>query len=95
LYAQQPRLLNSYADYAEMCHYHQTSPHSHFTSARICSRATPQGRITLSERRLLTTSEKGEREERTLTSEEEYADLLREHFGTVTIPRIFSTQDWD
>ncbi|HEY2931189.1 MAG TPA: arylamine N-acetyltransferase [Acidobacteriota bacterium] len=28
-----------YADYAGMCHYHQTSPRSHFTQRRICSRA--------------------------------------------------------
>ncbi len=40
-----------YADYAEMCRYHQTSPQSHFTRARICSRATEQGRVTLSEMR--------------------------------------------
>ncbi|HEV7843102.1 MAG TPA: arylamine N-acetyltransferase [Pyrinomonadaceae bacterium] len=73
----------SYADYAEMCHYHQTSPQSHFTRARICSRATEKGRITLSEMRLITTTEEGERQERTLTSEEEYAIILREHFGIV------------
>src|SRR5215813_13409812 len=29
----------SYNDFAEMCHYHQTSPQSHFTQKRICSRA--------------------------------------------------------
>ena len=29
-----------YADYAEMCHFHQTSPDSHFTKAPICSLAT-------------------------------------------------------
>jgi N-hydroxyarylamine O-acetyltransferase len=74
---------HEYADYAEMCHYHQTSPQSHFTRARVCSRATVEGRITLSEMRLITTSEKGERRERALTSQEEYAEVLREHFGIV------------
>jgi N-hydroxyarylamine O-acetyltransferase len=73
----------TYADYAEMCRYHQTSTQSHFTKARICSRATPEGRITLSEMRLITTSQNGERLEQTLTSEEEYADVLREQFGIV------------
>jgi N-hydroxyarylamine O-acetyltransferase len=73
----------TYADYAEMCRYHQTSPQSHFTKARICSRATREGRITLSEMRFITTSKNGERQERTLTSEEEYADVLREQFGIV------------
>jgi N-hydroxyarylamine O-acetyltransferase len=70
-----------YADYADMCRYHQTSPQSHFTRARICSRATREGRISLSEMRLITTSKHGGRQERTLTSQEEYASILREHFG--------------
>jgi N-hydroxyarylamine O-acetyltransferase len=64
-----------------MCHYHQTSPHSHFTQARICSRATESGRITLSEMRLITTHANGERQERELPDEEEYAAVLRECFG--------------
>jgi N-hydroxyarylamine O-acetyltransferase len=40
---------HEYADYEEMCRYHQTSPQSHFTRRRICSRATADGRVTLSE----------------------------------------------
>jgi N-hydroxyarylamine O-acetyltransferase len=74
---------HTYADYAEMCRYHQTSPQSHFTKSRVCSRATREGRITLSEMRFITTSESGGCQERTLTSEEEYADVLREQFGIV------------
>jgi N-hydroxyarylamine O-acetyltransferase len=74
---------HEYADYAEMCRYHQTSPESHFTKARICSRATEEGRITLSEMRLITTSQDGGRQERTLTSQEEYVEILREQFGIV------------
>lgn len=70
-----------YADYEEMCRYHQTSPQSHFTRARICSRATEEGRISLSEMRFITTSEKGGRQERNLESREEYAAILREQFG--------------
>ncbi|HEV7684800.1 MAG TPA: arylamine N-acetyltransferase [Pyrinomonadaceae bacterium] len=71
---------HEYADFAEMCRYHQTSPESHFTRARICSRATADGRITLSEMRLIT-SQNGAKEERTLANQEEYAAILREHFG--------------
>jgi N-hydroxyarylamine O-acetyltransferase len=74
---------HTYADYDEMCRYHQTSPQSHFTRARICSRATGEGRITLSGMRFIRTSEKDGRQERTLTSEDEYAAILREHFGIV------------
>ena len=73
-----------YPDYAGMCRYHQTSPQSHFTRARVCSRATEGGRVTLSEMRFIETTEKsGERRERAVTSQEEYAALLREHFGIV------------
>jgi N-hydroxyarylamine O-acetyltransferase len=69
-----------YADYAEMCHFHQTSPASHFTQRRVCSLATPEGRMTLSEMRLITTRD-GERQERELAGEREYAEALREHFA--------------
>jgi N-hydroxyarylamine O-acetyltransferase len=74
---------HEYADYAEMCRYHQTSPQSHFTKARICSRATEEGRITLSEMRFITTSKNGGRQERTVTNQEEYAAILHEQFGIV------------
>lgn len=72
---------HEFADYAEMCRYHQTSPQSHFTKARVCSRATEEGRVTLSEMRFITTSKSGGRQERTLASQEEYAAVLGEHFG--------------
>lgn len=71
-----------FADYAEMCHFHQTSPQSHFTQNRICSLATPDGRVTLSEMKLITTRG-GEREEREV-DEREYAEALRECFGIMS-----------
>ena len=74
---------HEYADYAEMCRYHQTSPQSHFTRARLCSLATDGGRITLSDLRFITTSANDEKQERTLTSEAEYEAILRERFGIV------------
>lgn len=72
-----------YADYAEMCDYHQTSPDSHFTRNRICSLATPDGRITLSGNRLITTGP--ERSEREL-ADAETAAVLRDRFGIVMAP---------
>jgi N-hydroxyarylamine O-acetyltransferase len=72
-----------------MCHFHQTSPDSHFTQARICSRLTEDGRISLSDMRFITTSNSRSdssqptRVERTIASNEEYADILREQFGIV------------
>ncbi|HKP38796.1 MAG TPA: arylamine N-acetyltransferase [Pyrinomonadaceae bacterium] len=71
-----------YEDFAGMCRYHQTSPQSHFTQKRICSRATEEGgRITLSDLRLITTSGDGARSERLLEREGEYDVVLREEFG--------------
>jgi N-hydroxyarylamine O-acetyltransferase len=72
-----------YADYAEMCHYHQTSPQSHFTRARLCSLATDEGRLTLSEMRFITSSTNNTKQERNITTEAEYALILRDHFGIV------------
>ncbi len=69
-----------YSDYAEMCEYHQTSPNSHFTKARICSKATADGRLTLSGMRFIVTAD-GQRDERLLKSEAAYAGILAEHFG--------------
>ena len=68
------------ADYCERCVYQQTSPQSSFTRRRICTRATPEGRITLSDMRLITTIN-GAKTERTLAEEDEYTATLREHFG--------------
>jgi N-hydroxyarylamine O-acetyltransferase len=76
----QPR---AYADYTEMCHYHQTSPHSPFTQRRVCSRATADGRLTLSDLRLITTTLAGERQEQPLASEAEFTAVLRDQFGIV------------
>jgi len=71
---------HGYADFAGMCHYHQTSPESHFTRRRVCSLLTGEGRVTIGQMRLIITRG-NKREERELASEEEYAGALREHFG--------------
>jgi N-hydroxyarylamine O-acetyltransferase len=74
--------LQSYtlADFADGCQYHQTSPRSSFTQRRVCSRATPDGRVTLSDGKLIITSN-GARQERTLDGPEEYRAVLCTHFG--------------
>ena len=70
---------HTYEDYAEMCRFQQTSPESHFTRGRVCSRLTPEGRVTLSGSRLITTRG-GERVERELADEAECDAALLEHF---------------
>jgi len=72
-----------YPDFAEMCRYHQTSAESHFTTGRICSRATTGGRLTLSDMRFIESKANGERHEQLLVDEEEYLRILKDHFGIV------------
>ncbi|RSK44078.1 arylamine N-acetyltransferase family protein [Hymenobacter rigui] len=68
------------ADFSPMCHYHQTSPESHFTHKRICSRATAEGRITLSDQRLIVT-EGASRMETILPSEAAFLQALQAYFS--------------
>jgi N-hydroxyarylamine O-acetyltransferase len=71
-----------YDDFAEMCRYHQTSPESHFTQKRICSVATQTGRVTLSDMSLIESTGE-QREERVLSNQTEYDEILRDRFGVV------------
>lgn len=74
-----------FPDFAEMCLYHQTSPESHFTKKRICSRAIANGgRLTISDMRFITTLSDGKKQERILTPKE-YDEILRGSFGIVMI----------
>jgi len=73
----QPRQLQ---EFAGMCHYHQTSRDSSFTQKRVCSLATPEGRITLSELKLIETTN-GRRKEKILASEKEWIETLEQRFG--------------
>jgi N-hydroxyarylamine O-acetyltransferase len=68
------------SDFAQMCYFHQTSPESHFTQNRICSRALTNGRITISGMRLIETRD-GERRESLLENEEQLQKCLAERFG--------------
>ncbi len=74
-----PRRLD---EFASMCHHHQTSPESPFTRKKVCSMATPDGRITISDRRLIITRNH-EKKERLLDSEDEWKSALAEYFGVI------------
>ncbi len=73
----QPR--NFPDDYEAACLYHQTSPKSSFTRGSIITRATPDGRVSLEDGRLILTKN-GQRSERPLKDKEEYHALLKDHF---------------
>jgi len=68
------------SEYSEMCEYHQTSPQSTFTQKRLATIATPQGRITLLDSRLIEVNG-AERKEQELASEDEVLRFLRSRFG--------------
>jgi N-hydroxyarylamine O-acetyltransferase len=70
------------AEFAPMCHYHQTSPASPFTQKRICSLARPDGRVTLADWKLIQTFG-GKTAESLLNSEDEWRAMLKQHFGVV------------
>ncbi|MBB4892493.1 N-hydroxyarylamine O-acetyltransferase [Streptomyces olivoverticillatus] len=73
---QRPREL---ADFEGACWYHRTSPRSPFTQALLCSRLTEGGRVTISNRTLVTTDAGGRQE--WMLSEEEVLPAYRKHFG--------------
>ena len=69
------------ADFEPRNLWQQTSPESHFTRGPVVSRLTPTGRVTLSGRRLVTTTH-GRRDEVVL-DEADVPAALAGHFGIV------------
>lgn len=67
-------------EYQSGCLYHQTSPLSSFTRGSIISRATPHGRVSLEDGRLILT-EDGSRSEHLIETREEYNALLWQYYG--------------
>lgn len=67
-------------DFGPMCLYHQTDSASHFKRQRLCTRATPEGRQTLSGMRYIVTRG-SEKTERPVESPAEYRQILWRVFG--------------
>ncbi len=67
-------------DFGPTCWWQQTSPDSHFTRSLTCSRLTPEGRVTLSGNRLITTVA-GKATETLLDSDDAVRSAYRTHFG--------------
>ena len=77
MFSLRPRRLE---DFAARNRYQQTSPNSHFKKGRLCSRLTQDGRVTLSDTKLIVT--RGRRRiERPVRGREEFDRLLRKWFG--------------
>ena len=73
----QPRSLS---DFHAMCLHHQSSSDTHFTQKRLATIGIPDGRITLSDNRLIRTIN-GERRETKITGEDAYIKALKTHFN--------------
>jgi N-hydroxyarylamine O-acetyltransferase len=71
-------------DFDEMCHYHQSSPDSSFTQGALCSRATPNGRITLTQSELILTRG-SEKMKKAVRDREHFMRLLANYFS-ITMP---------
>ncbi len=76
-FALTPRRLE---EFAPRCAYQQTSPESHFTQKPVCSRATEDGRVTLSGRTLIVT-EGDNRQETEVESAAACGQILVDQFG--------------
>jgi N-hydroxyarylamine O-acetyltransferase len=72
----QPR---EFGEFNAVCRWLQTSPDSRFTHGDIVSLATPNGRVTFAEERLIV-NEGGQRTERDITSAGEKTAILRDLF---------------
>jgi len=68
------------SDFVEACRYYETSPRSTFTQKRLCSRATPDGHISLTDDRLIAVRN-GQRFERPLANHDDFVRSLNESFG--------------
>ncbi len=67
------------SDFTEACRYQQTSPESHFTKKMMCSMATPTGRTTLTNDKLIIT-ENGRRSEKPVSNRQEFERVLKACF---------------
>ena len=73
------------SEFTEKCHFHQTSPESHFTRGKVCSLMTENGRKTLTDKKFIET-QNGQRIEMDVNSEEEFNQVLMREFS---IERIY------
>jgi N-hydroxyarylamine O-acetyltransferase len=81
-------------EFAAMCWYQQRSPESMFTRSLVCTRPTAAGRVTLSDRLLITT-ENGQRTEATLADDDAVLAAYRDWFDVelTSVPTVRSSSD--
>jgi N-hydroxyarylamine O-acetyltransferase len=72
----------SLADFGPTCWWQQTWPESHFTRSTVCSRVTADGRVSISGRTLIMTTN-GNRAEQELPTDAAVLAAYRDHFGII------------
>jgi len=77
MFSLRPRKLE---DFARRSRYQETSPNSHFKKGRLCTLLTRNGRVTLTDTKLIVTRGR-RRSERPVRGREEFDRLLRKWFG--------------
>ncbi len=87
------RRARSLGDFVPTCWWQQTAPESHFRAGLICSLLTDSGRISLSGRTLITTSD-GARTEQELPDDDTVLAAYRDIFGVELdqVPRLVTDQ---
>ena len=68
------------SEFAEMCHYHQTSPKTSFTQRKVCSLMTEKGRKTLTNKKFIETKDRV-KIEFDVNSNKEFLEILEREFG--------------
>ena len=88
------RRARSLGDFVPTCWWQQTAPESHFRTGLICSLLTDDGRISLSGRTLIRTSD-GIRTEQELADDDAVLAVYRKHFGIELdrVPELITAQD--
>ncbi len=69
-------------EFSEMCLHHQTSPETIFTQKKLCTIATPFGRVTLTDDSLTTTNNRL-KEKQIILDCNDFNDKLASHFGII------------
>jgi len=69
----------TWSEFEGMNNYHQTSPDSHFTRGRVCSIAKEEGRVTLTDTKLIISNGK-RKDTKEIKDENDFKEKLYEHF---------------
>ncbi len=75
-FTKHPRVIS---DFNEMCTFNQTSPESHFTQEIICTMATKNGRVSLSDN-FLTITDGSSKKKIKVVSDNDFKQKLKSHF---------------